>query len=276
MARDYIAHGVRARAQGLITLELGPETDLERTQKLFNETGQERLTRLDRALLARAKDGILVVTTAEEQDPVQQSLRIGRLRTLERLGLAQERQQGVWQLDGKLESKLRRLGDRADKFRTMQQVLKELGIDRGAAAMALFERGPRKVPLIGKVIGVGMVDEITDRTWVVVDAVDGRVHYADLGRLKPVDVPQRGVLVTLAGDQTLRGKPTSVPRPGPERNGWVRGRAPQGAREPRPMARRAGTGRHLAGKRGVAEAADDAHSETARDGTARRDALASA
>jgi hypothetical protein len=212
MARDYIAHGVRARAQGLITLELGPETDLERTQKLFNETGQERLTRLDRALLARARDGILAVTTAEERDPVQQTLRIGRLRTLERLGLAQERQQGVWQLDGKLESKLRRLGDRADKFRTMQQVLKELGIDRGAAAMALFERGPRKVPLIGKVIGVGMVDEITDRTWVVVDAMDGRVHYADLGRIEPGDAPHRGMLVALAGDQTLRGKPTSVPR----------------------------------------------------------------
>jgi type IV secretory pathway VirD2 relaxase len=212
MARDYIAHGVRARAQGLITLELGPETDLERTQKLFNETGQERLTRLDRSLLARAKDGILVITTAEESDPVQQTLKIGRLKTLERLGLAQERQQGVWEVDGKLESKLRRLGERADKFRTMQQVLKELGIDRGAAAMALFERGPRKVPLIGKVVGIGMVDEITDRTWVVVDAVDGRVHYADLGRLKAAEVPQRGMLVALAGDKTLRGKPTSVPR----------------------------------------------------------------
>jgi type IV secretory pathway VirD2 relaxase len=212
MARDYIAHGVRARAQGLITLELGPETDLERTQKLFNETGQERLTRLDRSLLARARDGILVITTAEEQDPVQQTLRIGRLKTLERLGLAQERQQGVWQLDGKLESKLRRLGERADKFRTMQQVLRELGIDRGAAAMALFERGPRKVPLIGKVIGVGMVDEITDRTWVVVDAADGRIHYADLGRIAPDAIPHRGMLVALAGDETLRGKPTSVPR----------------------------------------------------------------
>ena len=47
--------------------------------------------------------------------------------------------------------------------------------------MALFERGPRKDPLIGKVVGVGLVDEITDRTWVVVDAVDGRVHYAELG-----------------------------------------------------------------------------------------------
>jgi hypothetical protein len=212
MARDYISHGVRARAQGLITLELGPETDLERTQKLFNETGQERLTRLDRSLLARARDGILVVTAAEQHDPVQQTLRIGRLKTLERLGLAQERQQGVWQLDGKLESKLRRLGERADKFRTMQQVLKELGIDRGAAAIALFERGPRKTPLIGKVIGVGMVDEITDRTWVVVDALDGRVHYADLGRIKPADSPYRGMLVAVAGDETLRGKPTSVPR----------------------------------------------------------------
>jgi hypothetical protein len=212
IARDYIGHGVRARAQGLITLELGPETDLERTQKLFNETGQERLTRLDRSLLGRAKDGVLVITAAEEQDPVQQTLRIGRLKTLERLGLAQERQQGVWELDGKLESKLRRLGDRADKFRTMQQVLKELGIDRGAAAMALFERGPRKVPLIGKVIGVGMVDEITDHTWAVVDALDGRVHYADLGRIKPADAPHRGMLVALAGDETMRGKPTSVPR----------------------------------------------------------------
>ena len=50
MARDYIAHGVRARAQALITLELGPETEVERMQKLFNEVGQERLTRLDRSL----------------------------------------------------------------------------------------------------------------------------------------------------------------------------------------------------------------------------------
>jgi type IV secretory pathway VirD2 relaxase len=60
MARDYISHGVRARAQSLITLELGPETELERRQKLFNEVGQERFTRLDRALVMRAKDRVLV------------------------------------------------------------------------------------------------------------------------------------------------------------------------------------------------------------------------
>jgi hypothetical protein len=211
MARDYISHGVRARAQSLITMELGPETDVERTQKLFNEVGQERLTRLDRSLIARAKDGILVVSAAEEADPVQQTLRVGRLKTLERLGLAKERQQGVWALDRGTESKLRQLGERADKFKMMRRALKEAGIERAAASMALFERGPRKTPLIGKAVDVGLVDEIADRTWVVVDVVDGRVHYAELGRPQAGEVPARGMLVALGGD-SLQVKPSPHPK----------------------------------------------------------------
>ncbi len=211
MARDYIGHGVRARAQALMTWELGPETQLERIQKLFDEVGQERLTRLDRQLMARTKDNILVITAYEENDPTQRTLRIGRLRTLQRLGLASERQAGVWSLDANTETKLRQLGDRADKFKMMQRALKEAGIERSVAAMALFERGPRKVPLVGKVVGVGMVDEITDRTWVIIDAVDGRVHYADLGRLKAEAAPERGNIVALAGGG-LHEKPSSVPR----------------------------------------------------------------
>jgi len=211
MARDYIGHGVRARAQALVTLELGPETQLERIHKLFDEVGQERLTRLDRQLMARAKDNILVITASEENDPMQRTLRIGRLRTLQRLGLASERQAGVWSLDSNAEAKLRQLGERADKFKMMQRALKEAGIGRGAAAMALFERGPRRVPLVGKVVGVGMVDEITDRIWVIIDAVDGRVHYADLGRLKAEAMPARGNIVALAGGGPNE-KPSSVPR----------------------------------------------------------------
>lgn len=209
MARDYISHGIRARAQSLVTLELGPETQLERTQKQLNEVGQERLTRLDYALRARAREGIVVVSSGEEQDPVQHTLRIGRLKTLERLGLAEERQQGVWALDTRMEPKLRQLGERADKFKMMQLALREAGVERSAATLALFERGPRKAPLIGKVVGVGLVDEISDQTWVVIDAVDGRVHYAELGRLKPAEVPRRETIVALAGGG-LEGKPSRV------------------------------------------------------------------
>ncbi len=180
-------------------------------RKLIDEVGQERLTRIDRALLARATDGVLVVTTAQEREPFHRSTRIGRLRTLQRLGLAEERQTGVWQLDGGLEGKLRRLGERADKFKMMQRALQEAGIDRAASELALFEKAPRKVPLVGKVVGVGMVDEITDRTWVVLDAIDGRIHYAELGRLQSEAVPARGNLAALAGDG-LTEKPSAVPR----------------------------------------------------------------
>lgn len=212
MARDYIAYGVRARAQSLITLELGPESEIERAQKLFNEVGQERLTRLDHALVARAKEGIVVITYGQELGPAEQTLRIGRLKTLERLGLAEEKQRGVWALDAKMETKLRQLGTRADKLKMMQHALQQAGIDRGAAAMALFERGPRKAPLVGKVVGVGLVDEISDQTWVVIDAVDGRAHYAELGRLKTADVPGRGTIVALASDSLKAGRPSAVPR----------------------------------------------------------------
>ena len=211
MARDYIGHGIRARAQGLITLELGPETTLERLRKQQNEIGLERLTSLDRSILARARDSIIVMPADVHEDRQRATLRLGRLKTLERLGLAEERQTGVWQLDPGLETKLRQLGDRADTVKMMQRALKEAGIDRAASALALFEKGPRKVPLIGKVVGVGIVDEITDRTWVIVDAVDGRVHYADLGRLSPDAIPERGIIAALAGGH-LDERPSTVAR----------------------------------------------------------------
>lgn len=211
MARDYIGHGVRARAQGLVTLELGPETEMERLGKLMSEVGQERFTRLDRALLGQAKDHVLAVTSAVERNPAQQTMRVGRLKTLERLGLASERQPGVWSLDADLEPKLRRLGERADTYKMMQRALAEAGLDRGGAQLALFERGRRQIPVAGKVIAVGLVDEITDRHYVIVDGADGRVHYAELGRLRPHEVPSRGMVVSLAGD-SLHGRPKSVVR----------------------------------------------------------------
>jgi type IV secretory pathway VirD2 relaxase len=211
IARDYIGHGVRARAQALVTLELGPESEMERLQKLTCEVEQERFTRLDRALLGQVKDGIVVITSVHEQDPMRQTMRAGRLKTLERLGLATERRPGVWAIDAGVEPKLRRLGERADTYRMMQRALKEAGIERGGTQLAVFERGRRETPVIGKVVAVGLVDEITDRQYLIVDGADGRVHYAELGRLRPEEAPSRGMIVSLVSDR-LEGKPRSTPR----------------------------------------------------------------
>ena len=138
-------------------------------------------------------------------------MRIGRLKKLEQLSLAEERRTGVWSLDPKLEPKLRQLGERADTFKMMQRALKDAGIERPAPGLALFESGRRHTPVLGKVVAVGLVDEITDRQYVIVDGTDGRVHYAELGRLAPAEVPARGMIVSLTGD-SLQGKPKSTPR----------------------------------------------------------------
>ena len=49
LARQYISHGIRSRAQELVTLSSGPRPTWSGCRKLVNEVGQERLTRLDRS-----------------------------------------------------------------------------------------------------------------------------------------------------------------------------------------------------------------------------------
>jgi type IV secretory pathway VirD2 relaxase len=211
IARDYISHGVRARAQELVTIELGPETELERLAKRANEIGQERLTSLDRTLIRRSAENVLVMAASPQDDGARQAQLVGRLRKLESLGLAQQPRAGVWSLDPELEQKLRRLGERADKIKMMQRALAEVGLERSPGTLALFDRGTRKEALIGKVVGSGLVDEISDRNWVVIDGADGRVHYVELGKLRPEAVPPRHAVVRLVPDRLI-GKPQSAPR----------------------------------------------------------------
>ncbi len=210
MARDYISHGIRGRMQDLVTLELGPETELERMARQTNEIGQERLTGLDRGLLARAAENVLVVASSPI-DPQRHAMTMGRLRKLETLGLAKEERVGVWAFDPQLEPKLRQLGDRADKIKMMQRALAAVGLERAPGTYAIFDRGTRKEPLVGKVVGTGLVDEISDRSWLVVDATDGRVHYIEVGRLKPDTIPVRDTIVRIVPDR-LSGKPQATPR----------------------------------------------------------------
>jgi type IV secretory pathway VirD2 relaxase len=61
IARDYIGHGLRARAQNLATLELGPRSDIEIRHGLDAQVEADRWTRLDRVLAdeAASHEGIV-------------------------------------------------------------------------------------------------------------------------------------------------------------------------------------------------------------------------
>ncbi len=217
IAGAYLAHGIRERASELVTIELGPESAKERQAKLVREIDQERLTRIDRALLREAGEaagGVIDLRTAagEPRSPFDRQLRIGRLQALERLGLAEEIATGRWRLVPGMEETLRALGERGDIIKTMHRALTRHGAERGAEQFAIHDRRePLAAPTTGRLLARGLGgDELGDRVHLIVDGLDGRVHYVELPAAGADTANTRiGAIVALGAE---RGAPRAADR----------------------------------------------------------------
>jgi type IV secretory pathway VirD2 relaxase len=182
IAQDYITDGVRLRAQERATLELGHETDLELREKLRAEIAAERFTRTDRAMIEEAPERVLDLRPEAGQirADFDRTLRVGRLQTLQRYGLAREIEPGVWTISEKLEPTMRALGERGDIVKAINRALTDRGLERAMGQYVLHgEEEPRSI--IGRVIGKRLTDELGDRVALIVDGVDGRTHHVALG-----------------------------------------------------------------------------------------------
>lgn len=185
IAGDYIAHGIRHRASEIATLELGPQSEWEVQQKLGREVEQDRFTRLDRAILQEVNDqGLVDLRIGEEQSYLgraNRALLIGRLKRLERMGLAREEALARWALSGRLDRTLREMGERGDIIKTMHRAMTEQGLAHDPRDYVIHRSANRQPRTIGRVIGKGLAgDELTGRLHLVIDGADGRVHYAEV------------------------------------------------------------------------------------------------
>jgi type IV secretory pathway VirD2 relaxase len=178
IAREYISHGLRERAAELVTLDLGPRTDQEIEARLRHDVEQERLTAVDRRLLRRMDDERTV--SPADNDPFRQSIAAGRLRKLKAMDLAEDVGGGRYRLADGLEDTLRRMGERGDIVRLMQRELTERRLDRAGVEQVVATE--LREPIIGRLISRGFSDEHRDQHYMMVDGVDGRVHYVDVGR----------------------------------------------------------------------------------------------
>jgi type IV secretory pathway VirD2 relaxase len=204
MAKDYITHGIRARAGEWLTLELGPEDEFENCIKLAREVDTEHFTRLDRSILKHVDQGILVISAMPPVEPHMHTSHMRRLKHLSNLGLANELQTGVWEVDPDIEHKLKGLGKRNDIIATMHRAIREAKIDRPGVSFAIFDGEASTRHVIGRVAAVGLTDEINDKHFVVVDGIDGKVHYADIGRIRLEALPGKGMIVSLeAAEQEM-------------------------------------------------------------------------
>lgn len=237
ISRDYITHGMRGRASELATDLLGPQTEREMRERMTREVGQERWTGLDRQLAEQGRDRRvdLRVVPADNDGRFRRGLLIGRLQELERLGLAETAGPGRWTLSIDAEPTLRAMGERGDIIRTMQRAFGST-----ERPLAIFDAAASaSARIVGRIAAKGLANELEDRSYLVIDGIDGRAHY--------VALPPRA---------DLSGYPTG---------GIVEVRG--GPREPRPadrtVAARIGPDglyrpdRHLAEARRDARAGDD-------------------
>jgi len=178
IAREYISHRLRERASELVTLDLGPRTDHEIEARLRHDVDQERMTAIDRRLLRRMDTDRTVAAT--DNDPFHQSVSAGRLRKLKAMDLAEDIGGGRYRLAEGLQETLRRMGERGDIIRLMQRELTARRLDRAGIEQVVATE--LREPIVGRLINRGFSDEHRDRHYMMVDGVDGRVHYVDVGR----------------------------------------------------------------------------------------------
>lgn len=172
IAPDYMAHGMRLRASEIATEWLGPRTEVEIRQSLLREVDQQRLTSLDRVLIRQAgADGIDL--TGNRQDRQRENTLRARLQRLEGMGLAESVDANRWKLQPGMAAILDAMGQREDALETVRRALKgqrrECVVDERLTS-----------PVIGRIAGKGLADELHDRGYLVVDGIDGRAHYLKL------------------------------------------------------------------------------------------------
>jgi len=202
--RDYIAQGMRQRAEALVSMELGPRTPEELAASLDREVEAERWTSLDRKLRERMDlDGLVDLRPSSQEDHQVPPRLIGRAQFLQRLGLA-ESDEGQWRLAGDLEARLRALGERGDIIKTLHRAQRG---DRNPADLRIHGES-LDAPLLGRLADRGLHDELNGQAYIVVDGVDGRLHHVRVPHLGAAgDTPVGGLVEvrTWAADDGRRG-----------------------------------------------------------------------
>jgi type IV secretory pathway VirD2 relaxase len=201
IAGDYIAHGIRHRASELVTRELGHQSEIELQTKVQNEVEAERVTRLDKMLLSEQQEqGVVDLRPGEGATFLvreNRNLMIGRVRHLERYGVATELEPGRWALSDRAEQVLKELDHRNEVINSVRRALTTNGLaeERGISQFVLHGEGSGE-KIVGQVLAKGLAgDEMGERVYLVVDGIDGRVHHMEFKDPARIEEVGRNMIV---------------------------------------------------------------------------------
>ncbi|KCZ45799.1 DUF3363 domain-containing protein [Hyphomonas sp. CY54-11-8] len=203
--RKYITHGFRARAQELVTRELGQRRLREMAAARSKETEREALTAVDHDIARSLVDGSY--TLESERGGVSRfdsTVVNRRLRFLETLDLASRQEDGRWTLKEGWQDTLRVLGRRGDIIRTLAN-LEGRKIDTSR-----LHALPRDLNSAGEILGRLVAtlpgDELRNGTTALIEGLDGRVWSIEMTEQEAVQLPTPGGIVSV-GRKAIEPKP---------------------------------------------------------------------
>ena len=97
---------------------------------------------------------------------------IGRMRRLERLGLAEPLGPARWRFSERAEPTLRAFGQRDDIIKRIYRGLSEQRIERSVGDFSLHDGHRRQI--MGRLVAYGLDSELKESVYAVIDGVDGR------------------------------------------------------------------------------------------------------
>lgn len=194
--KDYIIHGIRAKSQELATLELGPVSEIERQQRLFAGIKAERLTELDYNIVSLSKANVIDLTTDEARRQSRFALIRERLNTLGTMGLADPMGKGRWHARDGFAATLKRMGERGDIIKTLNRALTENNLNRFVDGQAIYNPATASRQVTGKIIDTGSHGENHNKGYVILDCLDGKDRFVDVGSVTRLKDLQSGFIVT--------------------------------------------------------------------------------
>lgn len=185
--REYISNGIRHRAAELATRELGQRLEHEIHDAIQRDSKARSFTRIDRELLQQVDDHVLVVPDAANTPAARlhRSRLLGRLQELERFGYAEKLPGQQWRLASGLADKLRQLEQHEAAMGRLGKVSESLG--QTARHYRLHEATVGS-PLEGVVLERGLLDEMSEKGYLILGDREGGLHHVPLGNLVEEEV----------------------------------------------------------------------------------------
>jgi type IV secretory pathway VirD2 relaxase len=195
--RDYLSNGMRLAAGMVATNHLGQRNEQDIQNSLDKEIAAERFTLLDKKLLDLAAEpsqnpnvndlrkivGVKVIDLSfisKERDYAVMNNRaslLGRLIKLEEMGVAFEKKPGIWVVVDNVKERLQDLSRRNQQIKEVMNHIEANNIDN---IMFVDPAKAIEKEILGKVVGKGLVNELYDTKYIVIEGVDGKIYHTQL------------------------------------------------------------------------------------------------